>query len=174
MTVLTFAPALALGAAATFLPLRRARWIGVVVCVAGLIAAPFLNAALPGPSFPLISLSALRLLAPDCSVRVGTFALAALVVASFLFYALALGVGPYDPYDLGFQARPLVVGLAGLGLILAATGERAALALLTGALLAYAGGLYANLWDAVIDPVLVLLALVTLAARVWRAARRRK
>ncbi|MCW2274453.1 hypothetical protein GJ654_08825 [Rhodoblastus acidophilus] len=174
MTVLALGPALALGAAATFLPVRRARWIGFCVCVAGLFAAPWLAAALPSVSFPLIALSALRLLAPEISLPIGRVTLAALVGAGCLFYALALGLGPYDPYTLGFQARPLVAALAGVGMILVVTGERAALILLSGTLLAYAAGVYANLWDALIDPVLVLLAAVVLATRVWPAARRQK
>jgi hypothetical protein len=162
-----FAPALALGAAASLLPLCRARWIGFGVCVLGLLAAPWLAAGLPCLSFPLIALSVLRLLAPKISLRVGTGALAALVVAACLFYALALGVGPYDPYNLGFQARPLVAALAGVGLVLAWAGERAALILLSGALLAYAAGFYVNLWDALIDPVLLLLAAVVLTTRLF-------
>jgi hypothetical protein len=172
--VLSLAPALALGAAATFLPLRRARWIGLAVCAAGLGAAPWLAAALPSLSVPLVALSALRLFAPEVSARVGSAALAALVVAACVFYALALGVGPYDPYDLGFQARPLVAAVAALGVGLAVAGEGAALALLSGALMAYAAGLYANLWDALVDPVLVLVTVVTLVARAWRADRARK
>jgi hypothetical protein len=169
-----FAPALALGAAATFLPFPRARWIGFGVCFLGLLGTPWLAAALPSLSFPLIAMSVVRLIAPEISLRVGTPTLAAVVVLACLFYALALGVGSFDPYNLGFQARPLVVALAGVGLILAWTGERAALFLLSGALLAYAAGVYANLWDALIDPILVLLTAVVLAARVWRGRDGRK
>jgi len=170
MTLLPFAPALALGAAVSFLPFRRARWLGFAVCIAGLIGAPWLAAALPSLSFPLIALSCLRLLAPGVCLRVGRGPLTALVAAAAALYAATLGAVPFDLYTLGFQARPLVVALAGVGSILAATGERAALALLSGALLAYAAGLYANLWDALIDPLLALLALLALAARLFRRA----
>jgi hypothetical protein len=170
-----FAPALALGAAASFLPLPRARWIGFGVFFLGLLAAPWLAAALPSLSFPLIALSVVRLIAPEIPMRVGTPTLAALVVVALLFHAMAtLGLGTYDPYTLGFQARPLVAALAGVGLVFARTGERAALILLSGALLAYAAGFYANLWDALFDPVLVLLAMAALAMRFWPVATAKK
>jgi len=169
--ILSFAPALALGAAVSLLPLRGARWIGLAVCAAGAAGAPYLAAALPSLSFPLIALSVLRLLAPSVRARVGGAALVALAAAGCLLYATTL-VGPYDPYALGYQARPLIAALALAGAMLAAAGEVAALLLLSGALLAYAAGLYANLWDALIDPALVVVALVTLAGRAWRARRR--
>jgi hypothetical protein len=172
-SLLGAAPALVLGAGAASIPLHGRRWLGLAAFAAGLAAAPWLNAALPVLSFTLIALSALRLFAPDVKFRVGTGVLAALVPSACLFYAMALGWGPFDPYDLGFQARELVVALAALGLILAAAGEGAALTLLAASLLAYAAGLYANLWDALIDPVLILLALAALMSRARNAALRR-
>jgi hypothetical protein len=114
----------------------------------------------------------LRLFAPNVRLRVGRAVLVALVAGAGVFYALALGFGPYDPYDLGFQARPLLAGLAVVGASLAMAGARAALALLAGDLLAYATGLYANLWDALFDPLLVAVAAAVLARDVF--ARRRK
>lgn len=166
--LLGYAPALVLGAGASLVPARGNNWIGLAVLALSVPASPYLCAALPSVSFTLIALSALRLLAPGPRVRFGCAPLAAPVLAACLLYATALGWGAYDPYDLGFRARPLLAVLAVFGVVLAATGESAALALLAADLLAYAGGLYANLWDALIDPVLVLLAVTTLAARGWR------
>lgn len=168
---LRFAPALALGAAASYAPFAGRRWLGLAVVLAGVVAAPWLDAALPTVSFTLIQIAALRLLAPKLPVRVGTVALAGLAVAGSAYFAAALGLGPYDPYDAGFHPRALlaVVALVGLGASFA--GERAALALLAGDLLAYALGLYANLLDAFVDPILILLVLVILAARRWRSKR---
>jgi hypothetical protein len=162
---LAFAPALLPAAAASCLPLRGGRWIGLAVLAAGLGLAPYLSAAMPFVSFTLIQLCALRLLAPNSLLRIASPALAALVLTASVLYLLTLGIGPCDPYDLGFQARPLLMALALAGLILALSGEGAALALLAGDLLAYAAGLYANLWDALLDPLLVVLAIGVLAAR---------
>lgn len=164
---LRFAPALALGAAASLAPVAG-RWLGFAVFFAGVLALPYLAAAAPGLSFTLIQLAALRLLAPRVRLRIATAALVVMALAGPAYFAAALGLGPTDPYDFGFHPRMLlgVVGLLGLGLAFA--GERAALALLTGDLLAYALGFYANLLDALIDPVLILLVFIALGARAWR------
>lgn len=166
--LLRFAPALALGAAASFAPLAGRRWLGLAFVLAGVLAAPWLDAALPVASFTLIQLAALRLLAPSLRIRVGTAALCVLAVSAAAYYAAALGLGPYDPYDAGFHPRALLAIVALVGLALAFAGEQAALALASGDLLAYALGFYANPLDAFVDPILILLALVILAARSWR------
>jgi hypothetical protein len=109
------------------------------------------------PFFP-----ALRVDARERRVLLGALALTALA-----FYPLALGIGAFDPYRLGFGA-PLFLATLFL-LALAAWWRRlhfvaACLAL---AVLAWAEGWResGNLWDALLDPWISLYALGALARR---------
>lgn len=81
-----------------------------------------------------------------------------------VFYPLALGVGPFDPYALGFAGgRPLIL----LSILLAASAlaivfrQGFVLVVLLTAVLAFSLRLGAsdNLWDYVLDPWIVLLAI---------------
>jgi hypothetical protein len=91
----------------------------------------------------------------------------ALALTALVFYPLALGVGTFDPYRLGF-GEPVFLSALFL-LALAAWWRRfhfvaACLAL---AVLAWAGGWResGNLWDALLDPWISLYALGALARR---------
>lgn len=164
------ASALALGALATWLPSRHRQLAGWIAVVAALpTIAPWLHGALGSPSFTLAQLALLRLLAPGQPTPLGRNAALALVTGAMLLYPLALGLGPFDPYDLGYRPLPLLLALAPLGLWLAWRGPQAWLLLLAGDLLAYAGGLYDNLWNALADPLLILLAAIVLARRALSA-----
>ena len=87
--------------------------------------------------------------------------------AALALYPLALGLGPFDPYRLGFGS-PWLVGAVSLA-ALAAWRACMPLAALCAALalLAWAGGWYesANLWDYLLDPLLAAWALGALALR---------
>ena len=74
------------------------------------------------------------------------------------FYALALGSGPFDPYRYGYQPVILVVLLALAALYLWRRGQSLWLWLLVIDLLAFALGLpeSTNLWDTLLDPLLIL------------------
>ena len=76
-----------------------------------------------------------------------------------LFYPLALGLGPFDPYAIGYQPWPLLLACSGLAAALWHCRRNDWLLILAVALAAYAGGLFANLWDALVDPLLALAAL---------------
>ncbi len=83
-------------------------------------------------------------------------------VVGVVFYLMALGVGPVDPYRLGFT--PLIMAsLLGLTSLIAwlTQARRLAIILLL-PLLAYNLHLLEsdNLWDYLLDPVLVIYALV--------------
>ena len=77
-----------------------------------------------------------------------------------IFYTATLGFGPFDPYAPGYQPLPMLAAVAALGLLLWWRGQYAWLTILAIDLAGYASGLFANLWDALIDPLLVLLALI--------------
>lgn len=83
-------------------------------------------------------------------------------VVGVVFYPLALGISPFDPYRLGF-APALLVGVLCLGSISAWLLRARGLAvILLLPLLAYNLHLLEadNLWNYLLDPVLVIYALV--------------
>lgn len=155
------AHALIFGALAALLPLgplrsRAALAATAVALVAGV--APTLHGVFGPPSLTLLQLALLQLagrplpLAPRPAA--GFVALAA------LFYATALGWGPFDPYALGYQPSALLAALVPVGAVLAWRRHDAWLLILAIDLAGYAAGLFANLWDALFDPLLVALAAV--------------
>lgn len=160
--------ALLVGTAITFLP--RCRRLPVAIGATGLAMVPVfagesLATALHGmfaaPSFTLVQLAFWRLTAPDQPSWMRPPAAAILLVGGLLFYPLALGIGSFDPYGLGFQPQPLLAGLVPVAAWLAWRRQGAWLMVLGLDLFAYAGGLFANLWDALLDPLLVAAAAAT-------------
>ena len=161
------AQAIVFGAAIALLPLgrwQRPAALGAiaVASVSGLAAA--LHGFLGAPSATLLGLALWRLLNGGASPLTRKAAWV-VVGAGAVFYPLALGLGPFDPYGLGYQPWPLLGGLALAALVLWRVGAGAWLLLLAGALAAYPLGLFANLWDALIDPLLVAVAIGTLLKR---------
>lgn len=88
------------------------------------------------------------------------FVLAAVAVVGLLFYPLALGLTPFDPYSAGFSASILVVWVV----IAAAYGSREGFSMLAAAMLAALWGYLLgimqsdNLFDYLFDPLLFLYA----------------
>lgn len=155
------------GALAALLPLgdlraRAALAATAVAMIAGI--APLLHGLVGAPSLTLLQLALLRL-ADRAPRPFGAQAAPALLVFALPFYAAALGWGPYDPYGLGFQPWPLLAALLPLGLALWWRRLEAGLMILAVDLAGYAAGLFDNLWDALFDPLLVLLAAVVVARR---------
>ena len=85
----------------------------------------------------------------------------ALILFAFAlpFYTMALGFGPFDPYAIGYQPLPLLAASLPLALLLWWHRLDGWLLILALALAGYASGLFANLWDALFDPLLMLVAL---------------
>jgi len=86
-------------------------------------------------------------------------------LAAFL-YPMALGIGRFDPYRLGYEPRILLGGLALVVAWSLMRGTRALMVGLVGAVAGFGLGVHesVNLWDYVIDPWLTIWALVQL----WR------
>jgi hypothetical protein len=98
-----------------------------------------------------------------------------IAVFSLLFYTLALGVGDFDPYRLGFHPVLLLTLLALPALLLWWRGQPLWLWLLAFDLLAFAAGLLesTNFWDYLTDPLLAL-ACIILAVRNYIISRKLK
>jgi uncharacterized membrane protein YfcA len=156
---------LMLGAGVTLLPIPRRRRVGsIIALLAFFTLAPFLY-GLTGPlSFTLTQIALLRICNLDHVVMKGTSA-GLLVAFAAVFYPLAFGAGPFDPFDLGYRPLPLLVLMVPVGIILAWRGQHVWLLILGFDLSAYGLGLFENLWSAFFDPILVLLAAIQLTPR---------
>lgn len=165
-----FGAALLIAAAASLLPVVRPnrRWLAAAVFILALLplwagesAAQWLHGNLGAPSFTLCQLALLASLRHPLPTWPRP-ALAGVLLIALLFYTLALGLGPFDPYGLGYrQPLPLLL-LLPLAFWLWRSRRHAWLYILTLDLTAYASGLFANYWDALFDPLLFLLAAIAL------------
>jgi hypothetical protein len=157
------AVSLALGAGLSFLPIPRRRLVGMIAAALTMFTvAPALYALLGPLSFTLAQIALLRLSGLDVGVAKGKSVVAVFVVLAVLFYVLALGAGPYDPFGLGYGPFLLLALIIPLGLLLAWQGEHVLLAIAGLNLLAYGLGLFANLWSALFDPLVVVVAALRL------------
>jgi len=87
-----------------------------------------------------------------------------IALASIVFYPMALGVGAYDPYQLGYGNWPLVAVLLLLALTAWFRGYTMITLCIALATLAWAVGWYEsdNLWDYLIDPFAAIYALAAI------------
>jgi hypothetical protein len=93
------------------------------------------------------------------------FALLGLIaITSIVFYPMALGVGAYDPYQLGYGNWPFVVVLLFLALASWLRGYLIITLCIALATLAWAVGWYEsdNLWDYLIDPFAAIYGLAAI------------
>ncbi len=99
--------------------------------------------------------------------------LGAVAVAAVLFYPLALGLGVFDPYRLGYGNLWFMAALCGFAIwssLRHATFLAVCIALAVGA---WSAGWYEspNLWDYLLDPWLAIYALVVQAKYWWKRGR---
>jgi len=139
-------------------PLRHRAALGAtaLALVAGI--APSMHGVFGTPSLTLLQLAIVAHAGRPSpfNVRIA----GGLLGFAAIFYTATLGFGPFDPYASGYQPLPMLIMLAALGMLLWWRGQYAWLLILAIDLAGYASGLFANLWDALIDPLLVLLALI--------------
>lgn len=155
------------GALTALLPLgtMRGRVALAATTVALLVGiAPVMHGVFGTPSLTLLQLAVLALAGRSPSLFSFRPALGLLLLA-VPFYIAALGGGPFDPYALGYQPWPLLTALLPVAALLCWRRLDGWLIILAIDLAGYAGGLFANLWDALLDPLLVLLALIVVARR---------
>lgn len=161
------AHALIFGAIAALLPLGILRpRVALAATAVALIGgfAPILHSLFGAPSLTLLQLAILQL--ADRTPSPFTHRPAAgLLAFAALFYPAALGWGGADPYALGYQPWPLLAALLPLAVALWWRRHDTWLLILAVDLAGYASGLFVNLWDALFDPLLVLLAAVIVGRR---------
>lgn len=157
------AQALVFGAVTALLPLGAFR--GRVALAATALSlmigiAPIMLAVFGPPSLTLLGLALWAQAGQTPGLL--TWRPALLVVGLGSALALSAAIMPGDLYALGYQPWPLLATLMPVGLALWWRGRTDWLLILGGGLLAYAGGLFANLWGALLDPLLILLAAAVL------------
>lgn len=163
------------GALATLLPLgelrpRAALAATAIALLAGI--APWLNASFGPPSISLLII-AIHALLPTRTTPMDQSAARVLLLAGLAMYG-SLPLTGFDLYALGLQPRPLLAALLPIGLTLWLRQRNDWLQILCLAMLAYAAGLFPNLWQALLDPLLLLLALIQAIRRLmigWLARR---
>jgi hypothetical protein len=158
------AASLLVGACVSMLPIPSRRPAGVVAAIASLLTlAPAIAGLVGPPSATLTQIALLQLCGHRDLIARETTAAALLVLVALMFYPFALGLGPFDPFDIGYRPKLLLLAMVpiGIGLIV----QRKHVLLLIGGLdlLAYALGLFENLWSALFDPVLVVVCCACLA-----------
>jgi len=129
----------------------------------GVSAAMALRALWGDPSVTTVQLLALSLVGRPANI--GRAPAAALALCGLAFYPLALGLGDFDPYRLGYAGWPaatLVAGLGAAALFAWRRGQPLWLWLLAVDLAAFAAGLpeSSNFWDILFDPLLVAAAMI--------------
>jgi hypothetical protein len=126
----------------------------------GVSAAMALRALWGDPSVTTLQLLALSLAGRPAPI--GRAPAAALAIFGMAFYVLALGLGDFDPYRLGYAAWPVAAVLAAAAMLAWHRGQPLWLWLLAVDLAVFAAGLpeSSNLWDALFDPLLVAAALI--------------
>jgi hypothetical protein len=131
--------------------------------------ASLMHGVVGTPSLTLLALAVWQLIAINPAPPTYRAALALLAFA-MPFYAMALGLGPLDPYAIGYQPLPLLAASLPLAALLWWKRLDGWLLILAIDLAGYASGLFANLWDVLFDPLLVLVALAVVVRHHVRRA----
>ena len=164
------AHAIVFGALVSLLPLGTKRhYFGLAAIPLALMAgiATLLHGFAGTPSATLLALAIWQLAGRGPS-PLGQRPAWLVIGFAMLFYPLALGFGPFDPYAVGYQPWPLLLACGALAVALWRCRRNDWLLILAFALAGYAGGLFANLWDALVDPLLVLAALAIVIKQLTR------
>ncbi len=166
------------GALPTFF-LASASAVLVSLPVGGLPAGRWLISLFPNPSIPLTGLLFSWVLKRSFQVvSLDTRALRTCflfsIMAGVALYPMALGVGPFDPYSAGWHFSWLFVSLLAITLGMIFMKNRFSIVLLS-TILAYDFHLLesGNLWDYLIDPILVLISIGGLISQMAKGRRSR-
>jgi hypothetical protein len=143
----------------------------VIVPVGGLSVGRWLVSLYANPSIPITALLLSRVMKNSLQIRLldpsalQTCRIFSLVTGAAL-YPMALGVGTFDPYSAGWHFSWLFVILLVITLVLIFLNNRFSYVLVA-TILAYNLHLLesGNLWDYLVDPLLVIISIAGLAQR---------
>lgn len=147
----------------------------VILPIGGLPLGRWLVSLYPNPSIPLTALLLSFVL--KNTIQLNLLDIRAIqtcrvfsLLAGVILYPMALGAGSFDPYCAGWHFSWLFVILLCVTLSLLFFRNRFSVVLLA-TILAYDLHLLesSNLWDYLVDPILVLVAIVGLIVRMVRA-----
>ena len=166
------------GALASLLPLGRLRQRAALIATAiALLAgiAPVLHAWFGPPSITLLLL-ALLCLSPQTRPPLHASGAACFLACGALFFLVQWLPGGGALYALGYQPQELLIALGALVLVLGWRRQSLWLLILAVDLGVWLSGMFANLWDVLLDPLLLLLCagiVIRQAGRRFFSARRR-
>lgn len=175
------AQVLIIAALLTWLLPQRWHLLAIVIGLSSLLPLPEVSPAMAlrglwgDPSITGLQLLVLFLLQrPPAAFAQGWRGPLLIALLGAAFYPLALGLGDWDPYRLGYQPIILLPLLAAPALVAWWRGQAVWLWLLAVDLLAWAAGLLEspNLWDTLLDPLLALACLFLAARNGWRSYKR--
>jgi len=147
--------------------LQGAVFVLMLIPLGDMPAAAYLRGMTGDLSMTTLVLLGCAMLRPwsVCAADGQRFALLSLIaLVALAFYPMALGVGAYDPYHLGYGSVQFVAVLLLLALAAWLRGYAVIVLCIALATLAWASGWYesGNLWDYLIDPFVAIYALAAI------------
>ena len=142
--------------ALAFIPIYE---ISTVLRLKGLFADLSLTTLTLLVLWPVLRLKKISLNNPDSAGLC-----AVVLVLAVTLYPMALGVGAYDPYALGFRPWTLLTAIAALGVLATLRGYLVSKTIVVVVLIGYWLRVLdsQNLWDYLIDPILAIFAIIYL------------
>lgn len=142
--------------ALAFIPIYE---VSTVLRLKGLFADLSLTTLTLLVLWPVLRLKKISLNNPDSA---GLCAIVLLLAVTL--YPMALGVGAYDPYALGFRPWALLTAIAALGVLATLRGYLVSKTIVVVVLIGYWLRVLdsQNLWDYLIDPILGIFAIIYL------------
>ena len=147
--------------------------------VQGLPLAGYLRGLVGDLSATTMLLLAMRLWSVACGRRLldeneRTLWFVLIALAAIFLYPMALGLGGYDPYALGFGSPGFCAILLGITLLAGWMHRHWIMLGILASVTAWLAGLLEsrNIWDYLIDPVLAGIAVFSLACQGWVHLRR--
>lgn len=142
---------------------------GLLIPIYGLSFAQWLRSAVGDPSIlgmvVIANILTQRLFKYDLlETSARTYLLSGVALVGIVFYPMALGVTAYDPYRMGYAPELLPVALCLVSILSWFKSNRGLAIILLLPLLAFNLRLLEsnNLWDYILDPILVIYALTQL------------
>ena len=145
-----------------FIPINE---VSLILQLKGVFADLSLTTVMLLITWPILKITNRSLNEPDISVLCTV-----VLILSLALYPMALGVGFYDPYGLGFQPGILISLVAAMGFL--AVHKNYWICVVAVLVVLFGFWLKAlpshNLWDYMLDPILVIFTVIYLLQRLFR------